>query len=146
MGRAGMTASCQPWWSAKQDIGTPRDLFDLLDAEFHFSLDPCSTDANAKCARHYTPEQDGLAQRWDGAVFINPPYGKIDPWVEKALREIDHCEVIVFLVPSRTDRPWFHALLRGGAELRWLDHRIQFEGMKHKAMFACFVAILRGPR
>lgn len=56
---------------------TPQDLFDALDTEFHFTLDPCSTDANAKCAKHYTKEQDGLKQDWTGeTVFCNPPMEK----------------------------------------------------------------------
>ena len=37
-------------YSSKTDIwATPQDLFDRLDAEFHFTLDPCSTHENAKC-------------------------------------------------------------------------------------------------
>ena len=53
---AGMTTSATPEW------GTPQWLFDQLDAEFRFDLDPCSTDANAKCDRHFTEADDGLAQ------------------------------------------------------------------------------------
>ena len=41
---------------------TPQDFFDSLNDEFHFTLDPCSTDENAKCRKHYTKEQDGLKQ------------------------------------------------------------------------------------
>ena len=26
---------------------TPQDIFDALDKEFHFTLDPCSTDDNS---------------------------------------------------------------------------------------------------
>jgi site-specific DNA-methyltransferase (adenine-specific) len=135
--------SCQPWWRSDQTIGTPRDLFDILDREFHFDLDPCSTDENAKCQNHYTECDNGLLQHWSGSVFVNPPYGDIDPWVDKALTEISHCQLIVFLLPSRTDRPWFHNLWNYPAEIRWLDYRIKFEGTKAKAMFACFVAIIR---
>ena len=35
--------------SQRTDWETPQALFDSLDAEFHFTLDPASTDANAKC-------------------------------------------------------------------------------------------------
>lgn len=57
---------------------TPQDFFDRLNAEFHFTLDPCSTDQNAKCAKHYTKEQDGLSQDWGHeTVFCNPPYGGV---------------------------------------------------------------------
>ena len=48
--------------SASVEWETPKDLFDDLDAEFHFTLDPCCTDENAKCDKHYTIEDDGLIQ------------------------------------------------------------------------------------
>ena len=37
--------------SATEEWATPDDFFRALDTEFHFTLDPCSTDANAKCAK-----------------------------------------------------------------------------------------------
>jgi phage N-6-adenine-methyltransferase len=56
---------------------TPQDSFDRLDAEFGpFTLDPAATPANAKCARYFTLDDDGLAQEWTGRVFMNPPYGR----------------------------------------------------------------------
>ena len=45
---------------------TPLSLFRALDEEFHFNLDPCSTHENAKCAAHFTKEEDGLLQDWGG--------------------------------------------------------------------------------
>jgi len=71
--------------SATVEWETPQDFFDALDAEFHFTLDPCSTDENAKCAKHYTREDDGLSKDWTGeTVYCNPPYGKEMPrWIAK---------------------------------------------------------------
>jgi len=71
--------------SATEEWATPQDFYNALDAEFHFTLDPCSTDENAKCAKHYTKEQDGLTQDWTGeTVFCNPPYGREMPkWIRK---------------------------------------------------------------
>lgn len=64
---------------------TPQALFDELDREFHFDLDVCSTDENAKCDRHFTQSDDGLSQEWNGTCWMNPPYGReIGKWVEKA--------------------------------------------------------------
>lgn len=61
--------------SASDEWPTPRSLFDGLDAEFGFSLDPCATKENAKCRKFFTREQDGLSQEWSGeTVFMNPPY------------------------------------------------------------------------
>ena len=71
--------------SASEEWATPQDVFDALDAEFHFTLDPCSTDENAKCEKHFTRVDDGLSQDWTGErVFCNPPYGREMPkWIAK---------------------------------------------------------------
>ena len=64
---------------------TPQDLFDKLNAEFHFDLDVCALPENAKCEKYYTPEDDGLLQPWNGVCWCNPPYGRtIGKWVQKA--------------------------------------------------------------
>lgn len=77
---------------------TPRDFFEKLNAEFHFTLDAAATDATALCPDYFTPETDGLARSWatSGAVWCNPPYGReIGKWVKKAhteaLRGGGHC-------------------------------------------------------
>ena len=108
--------------------GTPRDLFIELDEEFSFDLDPASSHSNAKCERHYTVEEDGLAQPWDGSVFVNPPYGAvIAQWIDKAIQESHRCTRIVMLLPARTDTRWFHRLLDIGAEVRFVRGRLKFE-------------------
>ena len=64
---------------------TPQDLFDQLDEEFHFTLDPAATPENAKCERYFTIEDDALSQSWDNEkIFLNPPYGRdVSRWVKK---------------------------------------------------------------
>ncbi len=80
----GMFTSNSTEWA------TPRAFFDELNAEFAFTLDPCATAENAKCARYFTKDEDGLAQSWKGErVFCNPPYGRtIGEWVKKAHDEV----------------------------------------------------------
>lgn len=75
--------------SNTNEWATPQAFFDELNKEFDFTLDPCATPQNAKCARYFTKEIDGLAQSWRGeVVFCNPPYGRdISKWVAKAYAE-----------------------------------------------------------
>ena len=52
-------------FSNKSDeYATPQEVFDQLDAEFHFNLDPCATDENHKCPIYFTKETDGLHNSW----------------------------------------------------------------------------------
>lgn len=54
-------------YSSKSDEwATPQDVFDKLDAEFHFDLDPCASSENAKCKAFYTLQDNGLEHSWGG--------------------------------------------------------------------------------
>lgn len=107
---------------------TPPELFAELDAEFGFTLDPCATPANAKCARFYTEEQDGLAQDWSSErVFMNPPYGReVYAWTRKAREEAARGALVVGLLPASTDLAWWHEDVVGHAEVRYIRGRVRF--------------------
>ena len=62
---------------------TPQALFDELNREFHFGIDVCALPENAKCARYYTPEQDGLKQTWGGVLLVQSSLRKADREVGK---------------------------------------------------------------
>lgn len=40
--------------SKKMDWETPQWLFDKLNSEFHFNIDICASDENAKCDKYFT--------------------------------------------------------------------------------------------
>ena len=125
---------------------TPQWFYDELDAEFHFTLDPCASDENHKCGKYFTIADDGLTKSWGGErVFCNPPYGRgISKWCEKAYREVTEgdCQVAVLLVHARTDTAWFHDWVLGKAELRFIRGRLCF-GNKDRAPFPSLVAVYR---
>jgi len=83
MNRDAMFSSASCEWE------TPKEFFDRQDAVYHFDLDVCATPGNAKCARYYTEEQDGLVQPWTGRCWMNPPYGRtIGKGVQKAYESV----------------------------------------------------------
>jgi phage N-6-adenine-methyltransferase len=108
--------------------GTPPELFAELDAEFHFTLDPCATAKTAKCARFYAEADDGLSKSWAGErVFMNPPYGReIYPWTKKAREEAEGGALVVGLLPASTDLAWWHDDIVGRAEVRYIRGRVRF--------------------
>lgn len=126
---------------------TPQELFDELNKEFNFDLDPCATSENHKCDRYYTMESDGKAQKWGGCrVFCNPPYSQISEWVEKAFRETRNDNtLVVLLIPSRTDTRYFHDYIYQRAEIRFIKGRVKFGG-KGSAPFPSMLVIFRGAK
>ena len=109
-------------------MGNTPPLYEKLNKEFNFTLDPCSTHENHKCDKYYTIEEDGLSKDWSGeTVFVNPPYGRdIGKWVKKSYEESLKGTTVVMLIPSRTDTTWFHQYIYGKAEIRFLKGRLKF--------------------
>lgn len=125
---------------------TPDYIFNSLDEEFGFTLDPCCTYETRKCDNYFTPEDDGLHRNWVGhRVFMNPPYsrGNIDQWVEKCYWERNDAQVIVALLPVSTSSKWFHQWIWNKSELRFLQGRIKFKGAPFTAPFSSMLAIYR---
>lgn len=117
-----MTSNSNEW-------ATPQELFDVLNKEFNFTLDPCSTHENAKCSKHYTINENGLNQDWNGeTVFCNPPYGsEIKNWVKKCYEEhIKNNITVVMLIPARTDTTYFHDYIYKKSEIRFIKGRVKF--------------------
>lgn len=105
-----MTTNKGLFTSKRDDWETPQELFDKLDKEFHFQLDPCATDKTAKCKKYFTKADDGLSKDWFQfkSIFMNPPYGsEISRWLKKANDEAAKGAIVVCLVPSRTDTKWW---------------------------------------
>lgn len=134
--------------SKSNEWSTPQSLFDELNSEFNFTLDPASTHENAKCEKHYTHEDDGLIQPWaDERVFCNPPYGReIGQWVKKAYEEslLLRVGVIVLLIPARTDTKYWHEYIFGKAEVRFLKGRVKFGEANQGAPFPSAVIVYKG--
>lgn len=132
--------------SETDEWATPQYLFDELDREFHFTLDPCADEYNHKCDRYFTKQDDGLSKNWGGQiVFCNPPYGReVERWVRKASEESKKPgTVVVMLVFARTDTKWFHEYIYGKAEIRFIRGRVKFGGSRHNAPAPSMIVIFR---
>jgi len=82
------------------------------------------------CELYFTKEDNGLEQDWVGNVFMNPPYGRVvTEWVKKAYNEVmnENADVVVCLLPARTDTRWFHDYCIKG-EIWFIKGRLSFSG------------------
>ena len=132
------------WSSNTDEWATPQYVFDEWNERYHFTLDPASSDDNAKCVNHYTKEDDGLHKPWGGqTVWLNPPYGKtIGQWVRKAYEESKQGATVVCLLPARTDTAWFHEYCLQG-EIVFIRGRLRFGGAKWNAPFPSMIVIFK---
>jgi site-specific DNA-methyltransferase (adenine-specific) len=124
---------------------TPQSIFNQLNEEFHFTLDPCSTDENCKLSKHYTKQTNGLLHDWGEVIFCNPPYSQISEWVKKCHDE--GCKdntTVVMLIPSRTDTKYFHNYIYNRSEIRFVSGRLKFGDSKSSAPFPSMIVIFRG--
>ena len=86
---------------------TPMFIFEALGEVFDL-------DVASPCKNHWVPakkvftqEDDGLSQKWEGFVWMNPPFGGRNgqvPWLKKFM---EHSNGIC-LVAARTSAGWFH--------------------------------------
>jgi hypothetical protein len=104
---------------------TPPDLYAKLDAEFHFTFDPCP--------HPKLDDFDGLTCEWGASNYVNPPFGSIvhegqkkgmTAWVRKAIIEHAKGKRVVLVYPL--DK-WVLMLLsaigtkvRNLGDVRWL--------------------------
>lgn len=125
IGRHAVFSSLSPHWA------TPKAVYEQLDKEFRFTLDPCPLDG------------DGLAflRSWAAErVYCNPPYGNgVSKWLARA-RE---AELAVYLLPARTDTKWFHDYCLQADEIRFIKGRLRFGGATENAPFPSMVVVFQ---
>lgn len=130
-------SSCTDEWS------TPEALFVQLRRLFNFTLDPCANSENAKATQFFDKSIDGLTQSWktEGAVFMNPPYGRtIGKWVKKAYEESLSGTPVVCLLPARTDTEWWSEYCTRGV-VRFIRGRLKFGDNRKDAPFPSAIVI-----
>ena len=90
--------------NTSDDYWTPKWIFDALGVEFDLDV-ACPPDGppHTPAKEWYTQETDGLASRWYGKVWMNPPFSKMTPWVHKF---VNHGNGICLLPYSKSK--WFN--------------------------------------
>lgn len=131
---------------------TPVEVFgELAERYGPFDLDPATCPASPLwplIPAHYTQADDGLARPWHGRVWVNPPYSNNAGWVRRAIRAftMGEVEVVVLLVPARTDTGWWAEALSAGAVACFRTGRVHFHmpsGRKGSPPFASAALVFR---
>ena len=123
---------------------TPPDVYAALDAEFHFTFDPCP---------YPLPDGfDGLTCEWGERNYVNPPFLSIlhdgrmkgfTAWVRKSIEESRKGKLVVLVVPI--DK-WVLMLLgamktrvRNLGDVRWLSVEDGTAGKGVGRHIGCFI-------
>jgi len=155
--------------SKTSEWSTPDWLYKQLDEEFHFQLDAACTEQNQKCRWGYGIDlplhqvndhgtwkhcgENALFVSWYDpiagedikSIWCNPPYNNLGEWIEQGWRASQLGCTVVFLLPTtKTDQPWWHSrVLKDAAEIRFIEGRVKFGGMKSAAPFPSCVVIFK---
>lgn len=113
--------------SSDIEYETPQWLFEYFDSIFHFTLDVCANENNHKCDKYLSISDNGLEQPWENINWMNPPYGReINKWVKKAYKESKKGNLIVCLLPARTDTRWWHNYVMKADVIHFIKGRLKF--------------------
>lgn len=88
------------------DYWTPPWIFEAMGLEF--DVDVCAPPGGidwVPAGRYFTKADDGLAQPWEGRVWMNPPFSDSAPWVQRFL---DHRHGVALVRVSKS--AWFAPL------------------------------------
>ena len=110
------------------DWATPKDLYNHFINDLK-CIDPCPL----YC------EFDNINKICENSnIYINPPYSKINEWVDFIEKNILNNNVIYLLIPARTDTKYFHKLMNFKSvkyEIVFIKGRLKFSN-KGAAPFA----------
>jgi hypothetical protein len=113
--------------SEKVKIETPRDLFDQLNKEYHFTFDPCPIDYDPDC----NTVPDGLQCSWGERNWVNPPFNQIKLWFQKAVEEAKLGKLTVMLCPFRPNmKYWWEVIKPQEPELYIIKGKVRFPNYK----------------
>lgn len=137
---------------SRQVVSTPPALLAYVQQRWGaIVLDLAADNTNAVCSDFFDEKQDSLAQDWAETVdairerlglprwprpiaWLNPPFGRLAPWLEKCNREARRGIRLLSLTPATTEASWY-----------W-DHVLQPDpdDPLHRGTGPCTVYTLKG--
>ena len=98
-----------------------------------WAVDLAASAENTVASRFFSEEHNSLIQDWHAAIgngwgWLNPPFGGIARWVEKAKFESRKGCRIAVLVPASVGSNWWKNHVHNHCTVVFLNGRISFDG------------------
>lgn len=117
---------------AERDLAqTPQWFVDAVEQhlKIKFDLDVCCITQTAKVKTYYSLIDhgiDALIVPWGKTNFCNPPYSKIDPWVDKAADEAMRGNTSLLLIPDKPEVRYTRRCREFADTMIHMPHRLNF--------------------
>ena len=138
--------------NSKQDFATPADFRAAVVKRFGMP----ALDLAADTENHFGPSwfnikdgDDSFKENWHnwaGLMWLNPPFGDIEPWAKKCFEESILGAHILLLTPASVGSVWFSRYVHDTAtSVYFLSPRLCFDG---KAPYPkdCILSEFGGPK
>ena len=119
---------------------TPKEVIARIQTLINMPLvhDVAAEPHTAKCASYWTIDDDALSKSWvepmlnvaslTKALWMNPPYSNITPWVQKAVDAARNGVIVVGCLPDDRSVSWYQQYVEDKAQIIYVpDRRISFE-------------------
>jgi hypothetical protein len=118
-----MNTSFERSKDGKDEWLTPPEIIRVLG---QFDLDPCAPIKRPwdTAANHFTREDDGLSQPWNGRIWMNPPYGtQTARWLKRLTAQGNG----IALTFARTEtRMFFDTIWNKADAILFIQGRLKF--------------------
>jgi ParB family chromosome partitioning protein len=115
------------WYTPPQFIESARLVMGSIDT------DPASNpiaNATVKATRFFTKDEDGLQQKWEGNVWMNPPYAQplMSQFAEAISEKFESGEIeqAIILVNNATETQWFQRMASVASAVCFPKSRVKF--------------------
>ena len=130
---------------SRQAVSTPPALVEYVKGRWPITVDLAADEFNALCPQWIGEDANSLGVNWMSRLLVpyswprpvgwlNPPFGKLDPWMEKCRTESLRGAHILSLVPASIESGWFSQHInRGPCTVYVLHGRLKFPGYANVA-------------
>lgn len=120
----------------------PKDLWTTPEWLMTKFMEPCYD----PCPSGREECFNGLLIDWSSPSYVNPPYSKLEVWVNKAIEQQQKGVNIVMLLRVDPSTKWYKKLVEAKAHFAYFNERLYFSGTKgnKRPNFASMLVFLEG--